>query len=774
MTMDGIRTSTGSSVTFEEPNGTYSFVVGVPANFTSVPRSGSVTVSGAAQAVGIKFTATGVVLEYAVTFSEMGLPPGVNWSVGIWPSNPFPIFVHNESSETSSISFEEPNSTYSFIVWPVAGYSASPSSGFGYNGTGVTVAGAPSSVSITFKPTPAKTYPVTIRESGLPDGSTWNLTLAGTLLSTGNVSLTSSEPNGSYAYSIPEAAGYDPSPSSGVLSVSGAPVSTNVVFSPNGTQLAGQVYPVVFEQTGLPSNLTWGFSLQVVGATPAAAEPSCGQTAQGGSGTFYLPNGTFSWSISSPASPVYAVTPSSGTVTVSGGPSTVPLAFTPVDTSSPTDYPVNFTETGLPSGSSWSVAVKGSIFTGSGGFIAFTEPNGRYDPTVSTARAGYGSVVATTYLVDGGPVNLSVHFYAQYAATFAVANGTNAPSYGVEIADLTNATFSTNLVTAGPPFSILLPNGNFSYVVDSSEGFAFHPSRGTFTIAGHGVTIDFNYSSLKTDTVTFHESGLPLALDWTIEEFPDGAANTDDQSSAGGPGASISYTLTNGSYTWWATSQNASTNGRPGYLATPDSGGFTVDGTNINVSVSFAPRPASWNVTVYASNNPDGPPVAPPFGTPWGVTVNGTSYPTSGESLILGSPRGTIAYAIEAPPGYTALPARGFYTIDPAAGGIGPFNLFVILSVSFFNASHPSAPSPPQSMHAATIHDPRPTVSREGMGHGSRTLGLESPLGPHGATAAFVGLCFGSESFSRPPKDAPAVYRPCQDATVKRWVPFFI
>jgi len=67
---------------------------------------------------------SGVIINkknYVVTFTESGLQTGTSWSISLNGTS--------QSSTTSSISFQEPNGTYSFTVGSIAGYSASPPSG---------------------------------------------------------------------------------------------------------------------------------------------------------------------------------------------------------------------------------------------------------------------------------------------------------------------------------------------------------------------------------------------------------------------------------------------------------------------------------------------------------------------------------------------------------------------------------------------------------------------------------------------------------------------
>ena len=46
---------------------------------------------------------------------------------------------------------------------------------------------------------------------------------------------------------------------------------------------------------------------------------------------------------------------------------------------------------------------------------------------------------------------------------------------------------------------------------------------------------------------------------------------------------------------------------------------------------------------------------APPtWDEPWGVTVNGTTYNTSGQNITIERPNGTYSVSFRAPPGFAA------------------------------------------------------------------------------------------------------------------------
>lgn len=201
------NSSSGTSIQFTMPNGTFSYTVGSVAGYTSSPSSGSVTVSGAATSASVAFNAVAAA-KYPVSFDESGLPSGTSWSVSVSGAS--------QSSTVSNLSFSEPNGSHSFSVGSVSGYIAHPSSG------SVTVAGTAVVVVIDFSAQAKGNYSVTFSESGLPISTSWSVALSGSTLSSTGTSIVFSESNGSYSFAVGVPSGYSASPSSGSVSVSGA------------------------------------------------------------------------------------------------------------------------------------------------------------------------------------------------------------------------------------------------------------------------------------------------------------------------------------------------------------------------------------------------------------------------------------------------------------------------------------------------------------------------------------------------------------------------
>jgi hypothetical protein len=145
------QSSTSTTLYFLLQNGTYRYQVLGLRGYTIVSgKSGEFNISGSSPSVFlVTFQA---VPTYAVTFVETGLVNATDWSVLLRSqtehSTPWPIHVVQTASLTT-ISFNAPNGTYCFKIYPVPGYTLPAASATG----SITVAGsAPPETSVTFTP----------------------------------------------------------------------------------------------------------------------------------------------------------------------------------------------------------------------------------------------------------------------------------------------------------------------------------------------------------------------------------------------------------------------------------------------------------------------------------------------------------------------------------------------------------------------------------------------------------------------------------------------
>lgn len=159
-------------------------------------------------------------INYTVSFKEIGLYSGTTWS----------IIVNSvkKSSTNDTILFSETNGSCYYTVLSLPGYRANSYSGK------IVVNGSDANQSIVWN---IITYPVTIIEHGITNGTMWSATLTGTAfnsqninatLSSKNGTITFNEPNGTYTYTIHLPSGYQSSMLKGSIRVLGSSIITTI------------------------------------------------------------------------------------------------------------------------------------------------------------------------------------------------------------------------------------------------------------------------------------------------------------------------------------------------------------------------------------------------------------------------------------------------------------------------------------------------------------------------------------------------------------------
>lgn len=203
--------STAISVSFSEPNGTYTYHLATADKlWKPVAYSGTLTVSGRNQTFSVTFEP----VLYKLIFNETGLSQGTTWSVSVNGS------AH--SSTSGSISLLLQNGSYSYRVSGIPGYRTASTAG-----TAV-ISGSAYAVNISWK---VNTYTVTVTETGLSSGTAWSFTLGGITETSDNSTIIFTLANGSYAYTQGNVHGYYLITANGTQSVSGSNVSISVEFA---------------------------------------------------------------------------------------------------------------------------------------------------------------------------------------------------------------------------------------------------------------------------------------------------------------------------------------------------------------------------------------------------------------------------------------------------------------------------------------------------------------------------------------------------------------
>jgi len=447
------ESSTTNTITFTEPNGIYSYTLASINGYTISPSSGSILVNGTNVNQSIIFTP----VKYSVTFTESGLPSG-NWYVNITgqPSSG-PI-----SSSTTTYSLSLPNGSYSYTV-STGNKEYRPS----YTGS-FTVNGAPVSQSIGFSKV---TYKVTFTESGLPSGVRWYVNITGlpAMYNPSPEYMDTYIANGTYSFTVSSIDNaYEPSPSSGTFTVSGKNVAIGIDFIP-------VTYTVTFTESGLPSGATWNVTLN--GAKSSSSSSSI---------MFNESNGTYSYTTGIYGG--YSASPYSSTITVSGTYVNVAINFTRIT------YSVTFTESGLSSGTSWSVILNGLTETSTNGTIIFNEPNGTYSYIISGISGYRSNSYSGTIDVNGNPVSNSVTWTSiTYPITISETGIPTGTSWS---ATLTGTTFkgqSVNVTSSSTTNAITFneQNGSYSYTIHLPSGYQSNNAKGSVNVSGNSETATF-------------------------------------------------------------------------------------------------------------------------------------------------------------------------------------------------------------------------------------------------------------------------------------------
>jgi hypothetical protein len=355
VTIDGVaHNSSNPTIDIHLPNGTYGYSIAVGQANLSYR---SFTVAGKGDLIRVAF--------FTVTFTESGLPNATRWSVM--------LDQQLLNSTSNQIVYQLINGTYPYHARAALGYG--PAIPF----ANLTVTGGPANATILFS---IHNYSAAFTESGLPAGDGWYLNITGgpSLSATGaTTTLSANLTNGTYRFRVATPDKFYAPTYTSNFTVNGAPASVNVTFSL-------MTYTVTFTEYGLRSGQVWSVDLSG-GPSPSAIN---------GTTTLYtyLSNGTYGFTVASV--PGHMVSPSVGNVTVKGSDVAQPIEFLP------DAFPITFTESGLPTGTIWTVGVNGTLHQSNTSVITVNEPNGSYTFVVGS-EAGYTIDPST------GPITMAGH-----------------------------------------------------------------------------------------------------------------------------------------------------------------------------------------------------------------------------------------------------------------------------------------------------------------------------------------------------------------------------
>ncbi len=528
--------TSGSAITFLEPNGTYGYAPG-SANRTWAGPAGSFTVAGAPVAGTVTFAP----VTFEVTFAEAGLVPGTPWSVTLAGTR--------ETSTVTDLTFDEPNGSYAYAVTEVAGYAVNPESG------SITVDGAGALLSATF------TVPrITVTPTQGPVGAT--VTVSGTgftvatpvLLEFATIPVPASAcllgsltPNaaGAYSCSFPVPVGAAGTVVTATDAGGTVATGTFTVTTPYLVLTPGQ------GPMGAPVNVTGhGFTVDApvgslvfdgvaISSCPLGGSLTTGRSAGypgGFSCLFDVPGGTSGATVvatdatGAQAKATFTVTVP--TLSLSSGQGPVGATVTAVGHGFSVETPLaSLAFDGVPVTSCLSGSLTTGKIAGSPGAFSctFTVPSGTSGTTVSATDVG-GALASATFTVTVPTLSVTPGQGPTGATVVVTGHGFSVDTPvaslvfdGVRVTSCSSGSLTTGQVVGWPggfSCTVEVPGGTSSAIVtatdvggaSASTGFtvtaptlSVTPGEGpvgtTVTVVGHGFSVDALLASLVFDGV---------------------------------------------------------------------------------------------------------------------------------------------------------------------------------------------------------------------------------------------------------------------------------
>ena len=559
---------------------------------------------------------------FNVTFEEKNLSQGVTWGVDVNSSSFY--------SPAGQISVNLANGSYNYSIM-IQNTSFRPI----YSQGSFLVSGHPMQIPVEFEKV---TYPVVFNENGLPPNSTWTVSVGNVSRSTetGNGGagdyITFNMVNGSYKWTANSSGRYVPLPQNGSFTVKGNFNVVNLQFELAYAQ-------VVFEEVGLPQNVSWyvDFNGNMKYSNASII-------------TFIIPYGNYSYFAGSNDTNYHSFM-GLKPLTVSNLDVFIDVYFWS------RNYTVTFAESGLPSGTQWSVIAGSQLYNSTNSTISLSLPNGTYDYFLSSSSSAYAPANSSGHFtVEGTAIHLSVAFEPSMYSVVFNRSGPVGLEWGVSM-DGKNATSNSSIVS----FHVIYGEHNYT-VMTFNQDYSPSPMSGiVYVWANTTITVFFSPILYKE---IFTERGLPGSSTWSVT-----LGNSTIKSSTN----SVVFNETNGTYSFRVDAIN-------NYTVYPSVGTVVISGADKVLDVRFTSF-------VLVSFDVSGI----PKGASWSVTVDGKRVNSSSPILSMRVPNGTyyyvpggknnFTYYVTFPSGYSLASESSFNATSTVTvplvgqltgGGIGP------------------------------------------------------------------------------------------------------
>lgn len=296
-------------------------------------------------------------------------------------------------------------------------------------------------------------------------------------------------------------------------------------------------------------------------------------------------------------------------------------------------YRWNFSEVGLPSGTSWTVNVTGGPVAGSNSSaLSFEEYYGTYAYSATSADPDYIALGGSFTLNGSSNRGTIVFSSGPYSVSFTETGLPVGIGWSVTLG-------TTSRSSTSPTISFTLPNGTYPYRLGYVPGWTPSGVSGSLTVNGKAVSEAITWSAM-TYPVTIVETGLPSGTGWWINV----TGGPHDRSIA----SNLSLAEPNGTYAFGVSSENRS------WTAT--GGTFQVAGGATRTVVEFS-------VVLHAVQFTE---VGLGAGTRWSISLEGRANSSTTGLVGFTEPNGTYPFAAGPVSGYQATPANGTLLVEGA------------------------------------------------------------------------------------------------------------
>ncbi len=638
----------------------------------------------------ISIISTSAIQLYTVAFTESGLPSGVTWYVNLSNGQSF-------LSTNSTITFKEPNGSYSYTVATAnKNYAESISSGtFTLNGANV-------QLSVTFS---LVAFTVTFIESGLPPETVWSVTLKSFITFNESTQYSSTDeivfsvPSGTYYYYVSSSTNsFVPAVSFNMGNITQNTVQ-NVIFLPSkypSISVGSMPYDVIYDPTNgyiYESNYNQsdvyvfkGTNLISIISTNSYPRKMVYDPATNliylltnsgidvintvtNSATLIL-NGYWFFDLTIDSSGTYIYATGYNNITVINAFNyqiikTIQLNFQPLNIAYNNQNGYLYVTSSQNYLNTGNVSV---INPQTGSILATIVLN--YFPQYILFNSINNNVYVTGFVTNTNAAGLNWYSSPGYLSIINEFTLTKQLTVGLAPLWLVNDDLGNIFVSNAESDNITEISGSTNNVIgnflagNSPNGIAYNSTGGILYVT------DFYSNSLAliqitypvTYPVEFTESGLSSGTVWTVllngKSFNGESINKTLSSS----GSTITFNLPNGSYSY-------SIQGISGYKANNYSGSVMVSGNTINIQIT-------WTVITYPLTITQ---TGIPNGTEWSVTLTGTAFNGQYINTTLSSttntvtftvPNGTYSYKIHLPSGYQGTNLTGLTSVTGTTANI--------------------------------------------------------------------------------------------------------